>query len=121
MDDDHLDDQTEAIDFRAARPGGGEDDADDPWGDFGARRGPRAPAEGVRIIGADEAAAAIESGHVAAKKPEDELRFGDVPPPPSGPPTSLRFPGADPTSVDKPPVVDPRPSRADRDAAAAEA
>lgn len=124
MDDDHLDDPPDPFDFgtprhRAEEP---DPDADDPWSGLGARRGPRQPAEGVRIIGADEAAAAIESGHVAPKKPEDELRFGDVPPQPSGPRPSLRFPGADPASVTKPPVAgDPIPPRDDRPSAAVEA
>jgi phosphatidate cytidylyltransferase len=128
MDDDRIDDPTESLDFRST-PGASRDvdpDLDlDLWSELGARRGPRQSAEGVRIIGADEAAAAIESGQVASKKPEDELRFGDVPPQPTGPRPSLRFPGADPTSVDKPPVAGetlPVSSREDRDRdAAAEA
>jgi phosphatidate cytidylyltransferase len=126
MDDDHLDDPTQGFDFRSSENGPDDVDvdpvADDAWSGVGARRGPRQPAEGVRIIGADEAAAAIESGQVAAKKPEDALRFGDVPPQPPGPRPSLRFPGADPSSVDKPPVAgEPRPSRDERESAAAEA
>jgi phosphatidate cytidylyltransferase len=124
MDDDHLDDPTKGFDFGA---GAGADDdldvgGDDPWSGLGARRGPREPAEGVRIIGADEAAAAIESGQVAPKKPDDALRFGDVPPQPAGPRPSLRFPGADPSAVAKPPVAaDSRPARDERESAAAEA
>lgn len=123
MDDDHIDDPTESFDFRSgATPRDPDDDAEDLWTELGARRGPRQPAEGVRIIGADEAAAAIESGHVTPKKPEDALRFGDRPPEPSGPRPSLRFPGADPRSVDKPPVAgDVLPPRDDRESAAAEA
>src|SRR5688500_4688932 len=52
---------------------------------------PRAPGEGVRIIGAQEAAqreAELQSGRL----PEDALRYGDVPPSPSGPRPSVRFP-----------------------------
>ncbi|MST32031.1 hypothetical protein GHK86_04730, partial [Acidimicrobiaceae bacterium USS-CC1] len=40
----------------------------------------RRPAEGVRIIGAEEAQAALEAGQAAGRLTEDELRFGDVPP-----------------------------------------
>jgi phosphatidate cytidylyltransferase len=56
------------------------------------RRGPRQPAEGVRIIGAEEAQAALDAGSAAGRKPEDQLRFGDVPPAPSGPRPAHRFP-----------------------------
>jgi hypothetical protein len=45
-------------------------------------RGRRPPTEGVRIIGAEEAQAAIETGQAAGKRPDDEPRFGDVPPSP---------------------------------------
>ena len=127
MDDDRIDDPNESFEFRStgSAPRDIDPDLDDDlWSDLGARRGPRQPAEGVRIIGADEAAAAIESGQVAAKKPEDELRFGDVPPQPAGPRPSLRFPGADPAAVDKPPVAGeplPLPPRDEPDPAAAEA
>jgi phosphatidate cytidylyltransferase len=66
------------------------------------------PAEGVRIIGADEAAEAMERGDVAPRRTDDELRFGDRPPaPPSGPRPALRFPldaSADPTRIERPPV-----------------
>jgi phosphatidate cytidylyltransferase len=62
----------------------------------------------VRIIGADEAAEAIERGEVAARRTDDELRFGDRPPvPPAGPRPALRFPldaSADPTRIERPPV-----------------
>src|SRR3954469_22131367 len=54
--------------------------------------------EGVRIIGAEEAAAALEKGEVAGRRPEDAPRFGDVPPAPTGPRPSHRFPLPD--SVD---------------------
>jgi phosphatidate cytidylyltransferase len=71
------------------------------------RRGPRPSSESVRIIGADEAAAAIEAGQAAGRRPDDAPRFGDVPPAPEGPRPPLRFPmpGADPSSVAKPPIV----------------
>ncbi|MFN2607148.1 MAG: phosphatidate cytidylyltransferase [Acidimicrobiales bacterium] len=105
MDDRHTDDRTQALDL----PGAGDVDAGDGAGvpGAGARRGPRQAAEGVRIIGAEEAAAAIQAGQVAGRRPEDAPRFGDVPEPPSGPRPSLRFPGADPQAVEKPPVVEP--------------
>ncbi|MGI8806754.1 MAG: phosphatidate cytidylyltransferase [Acidimicrobiales bacterium] len=63
----------------------------------------------MRIIGAEEAAAAIESGYVSPRVPDDAPRFGDVPEAPSGPHPSLRFPGSDPAAVAKPPVVAPDP------------
>ncbi len=66
----------------------------------------RRPAEGVRIIGAEEAQAALEAGQAAGRRAEDELRFGDVPPAPSGPRPAHRFPLPD--SVD-PAVAVPRP------------
>ena len=75
------------------------------------RHTPRAPTEGVRIIGAEEAQAAIETGQAAGKRPDDELRFGDVPPSPEGPRPPVSFPLAedsDPsTAVPKPPPVAP--------------
>ncbi len=105
MDDGYTDDQTEALDLSG--PDGGLDD--EVPGGAGARRGPRQAAEGVRIIGAEEAAAAIEAGQVAGRRPGDAPRFGDVPEPPSGPRPSLRFPGADPAAVAKPAVSEPPP------------
>ncbi|MCB0960774.1 MAG: hypothetical protein KDB04_14800, partial [Acidimicrobiales bacterium] len=73
---------------------------------------PGDPSEGVRIIGADEAAEAIERGEVAPRRTDDELRFGDRPPaPPAGPRPALRFPldaSADPSRIERPPV-DPAP------------
>ncbi len=100
---------------RPGGPGGGlfGDDDDlgaDPgsaWSGVGATRGPRSPAEGVRIIGAEEAQAALEAGHVSPRVPDDAPRFGDVPEPPSGPRPGIRFPGVDPRTVPKPPVVTP--------------
>ena len=69
---------------------------------------PKDPAEGVRIIGADEAAEAMERGDIVSRRTDDELRFGDRPPsPPAGPKPSLRFPldaSDDPTRIERPPV-----------------
>ncbi len=97
---------------RGMPPGGADDDelGTDPgpaWTGLGASRGPRSPAEGVRIIGAEEAAAALEAGHVSPRVPDDAPRFGDVPETPPGPRPGIRFPGADPRTVPKPPVVTP--------------
>lgn len=116
MDDGSTGDQTEQ--FVPFEGEGGDDDAfgtapeSDPWPGAGARRSPRPAAEGVRIIGADEAAAAIESGQATRRNPEDVPRFGDVPEAPSEPRPPLRFPGADPAAVAKPPIAPPdaRPS-----------
>lgn len=52
----------------------------------------RQPAEGVRIIKAEEAQAALEAGEAAGRRPDDQLRFGDVPPAPRGPRPAHRFP-----------------------------
>ena len=72
---------------------------------------PREEAEGVRIIGPDEAAEAIERGDVAPRRADDEPRYGDRPtPPPTGPRPALRFPldaSADPTRIERPPVQPP--------------
>src|SRR5438477_7338115 len=79
---------------------------DQPEEDKERPRGPRPSSESVRIIGADEAAAAIEAGQAAGRRPDDAPRFGDVPPAPEGPRPPLRFPmGGDPSSVAKPPVA----------------
>jgi len=72
----------------------------------GDRSPQRRPAEGVRIIPADEAQAALDAGEAAGRRPDDELRFGDVPPAPQGPRLPHRFPLPD--SVD-PAVAVPRP------------
>ena len=58
----------------------------------GERSPERRPAEGVRIIRADEAQAALDAGEAAGRRPDDQLRFGDVPPAPSGPRPPHRFP-----------------------------
>lgn len=52
------------------------------------------PSEGVRIIGAEEAAEAEHRPDVARRRGDDEPRFGDRPPPPpaDGPRPVLRFP-----------------------------
>jgi len=68
---------------------------------------PRQQAEGVRIIRAEEAQAALDTGLAAGRRPEDEPRFGDVPPPPEGPRSPHRFPLPD--SVDPASAV-PRPA-----------
>jgi phosphatidate cytidylyltransferase len=75
-------------------------------------RQPRPPAEGVRIIGAEEAARALEEGQAEGRRPEDAPRFGDVPPPPEGPRPGYRFPL--PESVDPAEAV-PRPPVAPQD------
>ena len=52
------------------------------------------PTEGVRIIGAEEAAEALERDDVAKRRPHHEKRFGDRPeaPPEDGPRPAIRFP-----------------------------
>jgi phosphatidate cytidylyltransferase len=52
----------------------------------------RRAAEGVRIIRADEAQAALDAGEATGRRPNDQLRYGDVPPAPSGPRPPHRFP-----------------------------
>ena len=52
----------------------------------------RQPSEGVRIIRAEEAQAALDAGAAAGRRPDDELRFGDRPPAPQGPRPQHRFP-----------------------------
>src|SRR4051812_40785667 len=82
------------------------------------QRRPRPANEGVRIIGAEEAAAALEKGEAGGRRPEDAPRFGDVPPQPAGPRPAHRFPlpdSVDPASaVPRPPVAGPGRS-AERD------
>ncbi len=69
--------------------------------------------EGVRIIGAQEAAEALERGDVAKRRPDDVPRYGDrpAPPPEHGPRPAIRFPlgATDPADVDRPAVVPPDP------------
>ncbi len=50
------------------------------------------PTEGVRVIGAQEAAEAVERGDVVARRPRGEARFGDRPDVPDEADVSLRFP-----------------------------
>src|SRR5205807_2472928 len=77
-----------------------------PDSDDNDERPARPPQEGVRIIGAEEAAAALEKGEAEGRRPDDAPRYGDVPPAPSGPRLVHRFPlpdSADPTvSIPKP-------------------
>lgn len=81
---------------------------DDQRGSRPAEPKPADAAEGVRIIGPDEAAEAMERDDVAPRRSDDEPRYGDRPtPPPAGPRPSLRFPldaSADPTRIERPPV-----------------
>ena len=59
------------------------DDDIDETADETVSEGPARPrGEGVRIIGAEEAAAALESGTASRRQPEDALRYGDRPAPP---------------------------------------
>lgn len=72
----------------------------------------RTPGEGVRIIGAEEAAAALEAGQVAGRRPDDAPRYGDVPERPRGPSPDYRFPlpeAVDPSEVPRPPVAGDMP------------
>lgn len=70
--------------------------------------------EGVRIIGPQEAAEAVERGGVAQRRPENEPKFGDRPAQaeaqPKGPRPTLRFPLPDsegPTDIERPRVKPP--------------
>src|SRR5687767_8108182 len=68
------------------------------------------PSEGVRIIGAEEAAEALERGDVAQRRGEDQPRYGDRPHSPSadGPRPVLRFPlgsSSDPRDIERPVVA----------------
>jgi phosphatidate cytidylyltransferase len=92
-----------------------EGDQYEDWEDDQDPRPPttRTPAEGVRIIGAEEAATRLESGEAAGRQPDDAPRYGDVPPAPAGPRPAHRFPlpeSVDPASaVQRPPLVPPPP------------
>ncbi|HUZ44555.1 MAG TPA: phosphatidate cytidylyltransferase [Acidimicrobiales bacterium] len=73
-------------------------------------KAPAAPRnEGVRIIGADEAAAALEAGQAAGRRPDDAPRFGDVPEAPAaGPTPAARFPlpdAVDPSQLPRAPLA----------------
>jgi phosphatidate cytidylyltransferase len=70
------------------------------------------PSEGVRIIGAEEAAEAIERGEVAPRRGGDQPRYGDRPTPPAadGPRPVLRFPlgsSSDPADLGRSAVSEP--------------
>lgn len=73
-----------------------------------------APSEGVRIIGAEEAAEALERGDVAQRRGDDQPRYGDRPTTPTadGPRPVLRFPlgsSSDPSDIERPPVTPAEP------------
>lgn len=73
-----------------------------------------APSEGVRIIGAEEAAEALERGDVAPRRGDDQPRYGDRPTTPTadGPRPVLRFPlgsSSDPSDIERPPVTPAEP------------
>ena len=79
------------------------------WDDRREKR-QRDPTEGVRLLGADEAAEAMERDDIRHRFAEDRPRFGDRPagPPSEGPRPALRFPlGSydDPNAIERPPVV----------------
>ncbi len=87
-----------------------DDENEDESADRGRESAPRRRrrSEGVRIIGAEEAARALKEGQAAGRRPDDAPRFGDVPERPSGPPPAKRFPlpgSADPTT----PILRPQP------------
>jgi phosphatidate cytidylyltransferase len=72
------------------------------------------PSEGVRIIGAEEAAEALERGDVAQRRGDDQPRYGDRPHSPSGdgPRPVLRFPlgsSSDPRDIERPVVASQDP------------
>ena len=72
------------------------------------------PSEGVRIIGAEEAAEALERGDVAQRRGDDEPRYGDRPTSPAtdGPRPVLRFPlgsSSDPRDIERSPVAPAEP------------
>lgn len=71
---------------------------------------PDPPSEGVRIIGAEEAAEALERGDVARRRGGDQPRYGDRPHSPTGegPRPVLRFPlgsSSDPRDIERPVVA----------------
>lgn len=67
---------------------------------------PADPAEGVRLIGPDEAAEVVERGEAVPRRGQDTPRYGDRPDgPPPGPKPTLSFPlaeDAEPTQVERP-------------------
>ncbi len=81
---------------------------DDRYGHPPADDGSKNSTEGVRIIGAEEAAEALERGDVAERLSEREQRPSPRPAAVEGERPSLRFPlaaDADPTGVFRPPVI----------------
>ncbi len=87
----------------------------DEYDDEEVQKRQRPRAEGVRIIGAEEAARALEEGQATGRRPEDAPRFGDVPERPSGPRPAQRFPlpgSVDPADAVRrpPPARSPGPS-----------
>src|SRR5512132_3055503 len=74
----------------------------------------RDPTEGVRLIGADEAAEALERDDIRHRLGDDQPRFGDRPSSAElgGPRPALRFPlGSydDPATIERPAVVPVQP------------
>ena len=66
----------------------------------------KSPTEGVRIIGAEEAAEALERGDIAPRRGDDQPRYGDRPDAPGGdgPRPVLRFPlgsSSDPRDIER--------------------
>lgn len=83
------------------------------WDDRRQKR-QRDPTEGVRLLGADEAAEALERDDIRHRLGRDQPRFGDRPPTPpdEGSRPALRFPlGSydDPNTIERPPVVPVEP------------
>jgi phosphatidate cytidylyltransferase len=73
---------------------------------------PRETSEGVRIIGAEEAAEALERGDVAQRRGEGQPRFGDRPQSThtEGSRPALRFPlgsSSDATDIERGPIASP--------------
>jgi phosphatidate cytidylyltransferase len=96
------------MDERPFRPGPDDDTDAMPisGGDEGGKRGD--PTEGVRIIGAEEAAEVMERGDVAPRRGMGTPRYGDRPEaPPDDARPALRFPltsGGEPSDVARPRV-----------------
>lgn len=87
-------------------PGDHDPEAHD---DEGNRPAETTTPEGVRIIGAEEAQAALEGGQVSRRLGEDDLRYGDVPPRPDpGVRPAARFPLPADMSTPTPRVSPPR-------------
>jgi phosphatidate cytidylyltransferase len=88
-----------------------DDERSEPRPGFDPTTPPRPAGEGVRIIGAEEAQTALDTGQAAGRMPDDVPRYGDVPEQPVGPRPPLRFPlggEADPASVAPKPPPSPR-------------